>query len=250
MLKLQPQPPLCAALREIRSVERKIITIEDPIEYELEGITQVAVQEKIGLTIAVMLRSMLRQDPDIIMLGEMRDLDTATIAVQAALTGHLVLSTIDTNSSVATITWLRDLGVPSYLIASTISGIVAQRLVRKICPNCRVKIDPTEQDILRLGISAKLPVYRGAGCFECGGTGYKGRTGIYEILTFTQPIRDLIAGNATENEIRQAAISKGMVTLGRSALEKVTSGITTIEEVCRVVETDVDFTSASPVRAE
>ena len=237
---------LYGILNRIKSVEDNITTIEDPIEYELGGINQVAVQEKIGLSFAVMLRSMLRQDPDIIMVGEMRDLETTTIAVQAALTGHLVLSTIHTNSSVATITRLRDLGVPSYLIASTISGIVAQRLVRKICPKCRVKTDPTERDILRLGISANVPVYRGAGCPECGGTGYKGRTGIYEILTFTQPIRDLIANNATENEIRQAAISRGMVTLGRSALEKVTSGITTTDEVYRVVETDADFASACP----
>jgi type IV pilus assembly protein PilB len=237
---------LYGILNRIKSVEDNITTIEDPIEYELSGINQVAVQEKIGLSFAVMLRSMLRQDPDIIMVGEMRDLETTTIAVQAALTGHLVLSTIHTNSSVATITRLRDLGVPSYLIASTISGIVAQRLVRKICPKCRVKTDPTEADILRLGISANIPVYRGAGCPECGGTGYKGRTGIYEILTFTQPIRDLISSNATENEIRQAVISRGMVTLGRSALEKVTSGITTTDEVCRVVGTDAGLASACP----
>jgi type IV pilus assembly protein PilB len=237
---------LYGILNRIKSVEDNITTIEDPIEYELAGVNQVAVQEKIGLSFAVMLRSMLRQDPDIIMLGEMRDLETATIAVQAALTGHLVLSTIHTNSSVATITRLRDLGVPSYLVASTIVGIVAQRLVRKICPKCRVKTDPTERDILRLGISPGVPVYHGAGCPECGGTGYKGRTGIYEILTPTQPIRDLIAGTATENEIRQAAISRGMVTLGRSALEKVTSGITTTDEVYRVVETDADFASACP----
>jgi type IV pilus assembly protein PilB len=237
---------LYGILNRIKSVEDNITTIEDPIEYELAGVNQVAVQEKIGLSFAVMLRSMLRQDPDIIMVGEMRDLETTTIAVQAALTGHLVLSTIHTNSSAATITRLRDIGVPSYLIASTIVGIVAQRLVRKICPKCRVKIDPTERDTLRLGISAAVPVYRGAGCHECGGTGYKGRTGIYEILTFTQPIRDLIASNATENEIRQEAISRGMVTLGRSALEKVTSGITTTDEVYRVVETDADFASACP----
>ncbi|MBP2675774.1 MAG: type secretion system protein GspE, partial [Deltaproteobacteria bacterium] len=237
---------LYGILNRIKSVEDNITTIEDPIEYELSGINQVAVQEKIGLSFAVMLRSMLRQDPDIIMLGEMRDLETTTIAVQAALTGHLVLSTIHTNSAVATITRLRDLGVPSFLIASTIVGIVAQRLVRKICQKCRVKASPSEQDILRLGISSDVPVYRGDGCPECGGTGYKGRTGIYEILTFTQPIRDMIASNATQNEIRQAAISRGMVTLGRSALEKVTSGITTTEEVYRVVETDVEFTSACP----
>jgi len=237
---------LYGILNRIKSVEDNITTIEDPIEYELSGINQVAVQEKIGLTFAIMLRSMLRQDPDIIMLGEMRDLDTTTIAVQAALTGHLVLSTIHTNSSVATITRLRDLGVPSFMIASTVVGIVAQRLVRKICTKCRVKTDPTERDILRLGISSEVPVYRGAGCPECGGTGYKGRTGIYEILTFTQPIRDLIASNATENEIRQSAVSRGMVTLGRSAREKVTSGITTTDEVYRVVETDADFASACP----
>ena len=237
---------LYGILNRIKSVEDNITTIEDPIEYELPGINQVAVQEKIGLSFAVMLRSMLRQDPDIIMVGEMRDLDTTTIAVQAALTGHLVLSTINTNSAAATITRLRDLGVPSFMIASTIVGIVAQRLVRKICPKCREKTDPTERDILRLGISADIPVYRGAGCPECGGTGYKGRTGVYEILTLTPPIRELIAGNATENEIRQAAISRGMVTLGRSALEKVTSGITTTDEVYRVVETDADFASACP----
>jgi len=241
---------LYGILNRIKSVEDNITTIEDPIEYELSGINQVAVQEKIGLTFAVMLRSMLRQDPDIIMVGEMRDLDTTTIAVQAALTGHLVLSTIHTNSSAATITRLRDLGVPSYLIASTIVGIVAQRLVRKICVKCRTKTAPTDQDVLRLGISAEVPVYRGAGCPECGGTGYRGRTGIYEILAMTQPIRDLISINATESEIRQAAISRGMMTLGHAALEKVTSGITTTDEVYRVVETDTDFASACPQCAQ
>ena len=237
---------LYGILNRIKSVEHNITTIEDPIEYELEGINQVAVQEKIGLSFAIMLRSMLRQDPDIIMVGEMRDRETAEIAVQAALTGHLVLSTIHTNSAVATITRLRDLGIPSYMIASTVIGIVAQRLVRKICQKCRVKADPTELDILRLGISSGIPVYRGVGCPECAGTGYKGRTGIYEILTLTQAVRDQIAGDATENEIRQGAISRGMVTLGGAALDKVTSGITTTEEVYRVVETDVDFASACP----
>jgi type IV pilus assembly protein PilB len=237
---------LYGILNRIKTVEDNITTIEDPIEYELPGINQVAVQEKIGLTFASMLRSMLRQDPDIIMVGEMRDLDTTTIAVQAALTGHLVLSTIHTNSSVSTITRLRDIGVPSYLIASTIVGIVAQRLVRTICTKCKVKADPSERDILRLGLPAGIPVHRGAGCPSCGGTGFKGRTGIYEILMFTQPIRDLVATNATENEIRQTAISRGMMTLGRAALEKVTAGITTPDEVYRVVETDADFGSACP----
>ncbi|MBE0569602.1 MAG: Flp pilus assembly complex ATPase component TadA [Deltaproteobacteria bacterium] len=237
---------LYGILNRIKSVERNITTIEDPIEYELSGISQVAAQEKIGLDFATMLRAMLRQDPDIIMVGEMRDLETTSVAVQAALTGHLVLSTIHTNSCVATITRLRDLGVPSYLIASTIVGIVAQRLVRTICGRCRGKADPSERDILRLGLAADIPVYRGAGCPACGGTGYRGRTGIYEILTFSRSIRDLISSNATENEIRQMAISRGMVTLGRAALEKVIAGVTTVDEVYRVVETDADLASACP----
>jgi type IV pilus assembly protein PilB len=237
---------LYGILNRIKCVEDNITTIEDPIEYELAGINQVAVQEKIGLNFATMLRAMLRQDPDIIMVGEMRDLDTTTIAVQAALTGHLVLSTIHTNSCAATVTRLRDLGVPSYLIASTIIGILAQRLVRVICTKCRVPTEPTERDILRLGLKPRIPVYRGEGCPACGGTGYKGRTGIYEILPFSQPVRDVIAANATENELRQMAISKGMVTLGRAALEKVLTGVTTVDEVYRVVETEGDFASACP----
>jgi type IV pilus assembly protein PilB len=237
---------LYGILNRIKSVEENITTIEDPIEYELGGINQVAVQEKIGLTFPAMLRAMLRQDPDIIMLGEMRDAETASIAVQAALTGHLVFSTIHTNSCVATVTRLRDLGIPSYLIATTIVGLVAQRLVRTICRKCRVKTEPTERDILRLGLQPTVPIYRGEGCPACKGTGYKGRVGIYEILVFTQAIRDLIAANATENELRQAAISRGMVTLGRNALEKVAGGVTTVDEVFRVVETDADFASACP----
>ena len=237
---------LYGILNRIKSIEKNITTIEDPIEYELSGISQVAVQEKIGLNFATMLRSMLRQDPDIIMVGEMRDLETTNVAVQAALTGHLVLSTIHTNSCVATITRLRDLGVPSFLIASTIVGIVAQRLVRTICTRCRTNADVSERDVLRLGLNAEIPIYRGAGCPACGGTGYKGRTGIYEILTFSRPIRDLIASNAAENEIRQSAVSSGLVTLGHAALEKVKAGITTVDEVYRVVETDADLASACP----
>jgi type IV pilus assembly protein PilB len=237
---------LYGILNKIKSVEENITTIEDPIEYELSGINQVAVQEKIGLNFATMLRAMLRQDPDIIMVGEMRDLDTASIAVQAALTGHLVLSTIHTNSCVATVTRLRNLGVPSYLLASTIVGIVAQRLVRTICPKCKVKVEPSEKDILRLGLKPSIPVYRGEGCPACGGTGYKGRTGIYEIMIFSGPVRDLIAANATESELRQTAISQGMATLGHNALDKVIAGVTTVDEVYRVVETDADFASACP----
>jgi type IV pilus assembly protein PilB len=237
---------LYGILNRIRCVEDNITTIEDPIEYELAGINQVAVQEKIGLNFATMLRAMLRQDPDVIMVGEMRDLETTSIAVQAALTGHLVLSTIHTNSCAATVTRLRDLGVPPYLIASTIIGIIAQRLVRVICTKCRVPTEPTERDILQLGLKPRIPVYRGEGCAACGGMGYKGRTGLYEILTFSQAIRDVIAANGTENELRQVAISRGMVTLGRAALEKVLTGVTTVDEVYRVVETEGDFASACP----
>jgi type IV pilus assembly protein PilB len=237
---------LYGILNKIKSVEENITTIEDPIEYELSGINQIAVQENIGLNFATMLRSILRQDPDIIMVGEMRDLDTASIAVQAALTGHLVLSTIHTNSCVATVTRLRNLGVPSYLLETTIIGIVEQLLVRTICQKCRAKVDPSEQDVLRLGLKPSVPVYRGEGCPACGGTGYKGRTGIFEIMVFSGPVRDLIAANATENELRQMAISRGMSTLGRNALEKVVAGVTTVDEVYRVIETDADFASACP----
>ena len=237
---------LYGILNRIKTVTENITTIEDPIEYELPGINQVAVNEKIGLTFPSMLRSLLRQDPDIIMLGEMRDGETASIAVQAALTGHLVFSTIHTNNCAATVSRLRDLGIPSYLIATTIIGIVAQRLVRTICPKCTVQKTPTEREILRMGLKPDALIYHGEGCPACNNTGYKGRTGIYEIMVLTQPIRDLIASNATENEIRQTAVSRGMATLGHNALEKVTAGITTVDEILRVVEVDSNFVSACP----
>ncbi|MCL1925622.1 MAG: Flp pilus assembly complex ATPase component TadA [Syntrophorhabdaceae bacterium] len=237
---------LYGILNQIKTETENITTIEDPVEYELSEINQVAVNEKIGLTFPSMLRSLLRQDPDIIMLGEMRDGETASIAVQAALTGHLVFSTIHTNNCAATVSRLRDLGIPSYLIATTIIGIVAQRLVRTICTKCTVQKTPTELEILRMGLKPDTPIYYGEGCPACNGTGYKGRTGIYEIMVLSQSIRDLIASNATENEIRQTSISRGMITLGRNALDKVTAGITTVDEVLRVVEIDTNFTSACP----
>lgn len=229
---------LYAALHKIRSVERNITTIEDPIEYEIGGINQVSVQDRIGLTFASTLRSMLRQDPDVIMVGEMRDLETATIATQAALTGHLVFSTMHTNSSAATVTRLRNLGMPSYLIASTVIGIAAQRLVRVICPKCRVRYEPTEKELslLRAGVRKdRITFYRGEGCNACGGTGYRGRIGIYEILPMTRQIREATTANASEEDIRRLAVAQGMNTLGQAALEKVREGITTLEEVYRVV---------------
>lgn len=236
---------LYAAVNRIKSVEQNITTIEDPIEYEVAGINQVAVQEKIGLTFASTLRAMLRQDPDVIMLGEMRDLETTTIAMQAALTGHLVLSTMHTNSAAATITRLRNLGVPSYLIASTLIGIVSQRLVRVICPKCRGPEVPSKRDLARLGITGtrkgEIAFFRGEGCPACGGTGYRGRSGIFEILPFHQRVRELVTAKASETDIRQLAVAKGMTTLGRAALEKVKAGVTTLSELYRVVETEEEF---------
>ena len=241
---------LYSAIEKIKSVERNITTIEDPIEYDISGVNQVAVQEKIGLSFAVTLRAMLRQDPDVIMLGEMRDLDTTTIAMQAALTGHLVLSTIHTNSSAASVTRLRNLGIPSYLISSTLIAIVSQRLVRVICPKCRVKDEPSERDLARVGLAqtkkGEISFFRGEGCKACGETGYRGRTGIFEILPFHQQMRDLVMSKGSETDIRQLAVAKGMVTLGQAALAKVKAGVTTLSELYRVVETEEEFGAGCP----
>jgi type IV pilus assembly protein PilB len=240
---------LYSVLNRIKSVVLNITTIEDPIEYELAGINQVATQDKIGLTFASCLRSMLRQDPDVIMVGEMRDIETTTVAVQAALTGHLVLSTMHTNNSVATVTRLRNMGVPSYLIASTIIGIVAQRLLRLICPKCKVTIDPPMADLKKLGIhtlTGNEVFCKGEGCSSCGGTGYKGRTGVYEILGIGQRVRDLITAEASETEIRQVGSSKGMKTLKQSAIDALLAGKTTVTEIYRVIETEGDAGAACP----
>jgi type IV pilus assembly protein PilB len=240
---------LYAMLNRIRNGDRNIATIEDPVEYEMSGINQVAAQERIGLSFSMALRAMLRQDPDVIMVGEMRDLETTTIAMQAALTGHLVLSTVHTNSTVATITRLRNLGVPSYLIASTIAGIVAQRLVRVICAKCRVRDMTPERDLKRFGLAdggGTHALFRGEGCPACGGTGYRGRTGVFEILTFTPQVRDMVNAGASESDIRQHAVSLGMVTLARAALDKVRGGETTLEEIYRVIEAEQDFGSICP----
>jgi type IV pilus assembly protein PilB len=240
---------LYSILHRVRSIERNITTVEDPIEYELAGVNQVAIQDKIGMTFASTLRAMLRQDPDVIMLGEMRDLETTTIAMQAALTGHQVFSTMHTNSSTATITRMRNLGVPSYLIASTVNGVVAQRLVRVICQKCRVRHEPSEYDISKIGSGRKrgdTVFFRGEGCQACDGTGYRGRTGLFEILPFTQQIRDMVASDASETDIRQTAIAGGMVTLARAALDKVKAGVTTLDELYRVVETEEDFGTTCP----
>ncbi|NIO17794.1 MAG: type II secretion system protein GspE [Deltaproteobacteria bacterium] len=231
---------LYSALTNIKSIEKNITTIEDPVEYELEGISQVAVNEKVGLSFANALRSILRQDPDVIMIGEMRDYEAATIAMQASLTGHLVLSTVHTNSSVATVTRMRNLGIPSYLIASSIIGIIAQRLVRVICPDCKTRDDPDREKLNKLKISDKekkdVKFYRGKGCSSCGLTGFRGRKGIYEILPFTQKVRELTANDASEANIMQVAVAEGMQTLTQTSIDKALKGITSVDEVVKAIQ--------------
>lgn len=241
---------LYGALSRVQSEEKNIITVEDPIEYELEGISQVPVNEKIGLTFSHTLRSILRQDPDVVMVGEMRDLETATIAMQAALTGHLVLSTLHTNNAVATITRLRNLGIPSYLIASTITGVIAQRLVRINCPSCKKAEKGCPEDFAKLGVedlqTENLKVYRGVGCPNCGGVGYRKRTGVYEILVLTEKMKGLIADEAPESVLRQTALAEGMKSLVHAGMEKVLQGTTSVGELLRVICTDLDFDSHRP----
>jgi len=241
---------LYAALSRMRSVYKNITTIEDPIEYDLKGINQVAVHEKAGRTFPNILRAVLRQDPDIILLGEMRDAETGTTAMQASLTGHLVLSTIHTNSTVATITRLRDMGIPSYLIASTVIGIVAQRLVRAICPSCKVQDSPSDEDLRKIGLVAReaqgKTFFRGRGCYECGGTGFKGRVALYEILMLSQRIREYIANEATEAILRQLALTEGLVTLNYAGTQAVLNGTTSVSGLLHVSQSDEDFGSRCP----
>ncbi|GIW40545.1 MAG: hypothetical protein KatS3mg076_1122 [Candidatus Binatia bacterium] len=228
---------LYALLQDIRSPNVNIVTIENPIEYELPGITQVEVNEKQGLTFASVLRSTLRQDPDVILVGEIRDEETAQIAFQAAQTGHLVLSTLHTNDAVATVTRLLDLGVEPYVVASSVNLIVAQRLVRRVCPACSVPYTPPDESrrLLRLDDYRK-EFRRGAGCAACRQTGYAGRIGVYEVLSFTPTIVQLIEAGAGESVIRQQARSEGFSGLLEDALEKLAAGLTTAEEVLRVIQ--------------
>ncbi len=217
---------------------KNIITIEDPIEYQVEGIGQVQVNPKVGLTFATGLRSILRQDPDVILVGEIRDQETAEIAIHAALTGHLVLSTLHTNDAPTAITRLVDMGIEPYLIASSLEGIIAQRLVRKICENCKVSYKPNIEELKALGISNKFLEYlfRGKGCEECLNTGYKGRTGIFEVLTLDERLKNLVITTSDANKIRSEAKKTGFKTLREDALYKVISGITTVSEFLTVIE--------------
>ena len=229
---------LYACMREVRSDAVNIITVEDPVEYEMSGINQVQINEKVGLTFPFILRSILRQDPNVVMIGEIRDRETAEIALQASLTGHLVLSTLHTNDAPSAVTRLVDIGMPPYLIASSVVGVIAQRLVRVICPNCKEEYVPSSDDLSRFSMTqGELPFkfFRGAGCATCSNTGYKGRTSIEEVMVMGYKIRELIQAGASADNIREAALVTGMTTLGFSGLEKIRMGITTIEEVLRAV---------------
>ncbi|MDX1933804.1 MAG: type II secretion system ATPase GspE [Capsulimonadales bacterium] len=232
---------LYSSLAKVNSGEKNILTIEDPVEYEIPGITQVGVNKKAGMTFAAGLRSMLRQDPDIIMVGEMRDQETAMIAIEAALTGHLVFSTLHTNDAPGAVARLMDMGVEPFLIASATVGIMAQRLLRKVCEKCKQPYEPPRDAIKRLGMNleeidrSKVTFFRGRGCDTCKGSGYKGRVGCYELMPVTDKVRELILAHASAYAIREAAIEAGMKTLKEDAMEKILLGITTLEESLRVI---------------
>jgi type IV pilus assembly protein PilB len=230
---------LYACLERINSTAVKIITIEDPVEYQMKGINQIQVNPKIGLNFATGLRHMLRHDPDVMMVGEVRDYETAEIAIRAALTGHLVYSTLHTNDAAGAVTRLLDMGVEPFLVSSSLECLIAQRLVRLICPKCRIplksKNEVTEEIKKDIDFDPKeVEVYKGEGCEECRFTGYRGRTGIHEILVVSEPIRELILARASSQQIKQRAVSQGMRTLRQDGLQKVIMGLTTFSEVVRV----------------
>jgi type IV pilus assembly protein PilB len=224
---------LYAILREFNNPGVNIITVEDPVEYRIAGINQVQVNNKAGLTFASGLRSILRQDPDIIMIGEIRDSETAEIAVRAAITGHLVLSTIHTNDAPSTVVRLVDMGIEPYLVSSSVVGVIAQRLVRNICSRCKTVYEPTSNEAEMLGLKEGQKLWRGNGCAFCGGTGYKGRTAIHEIMVIDKTMRDLISKGAPTDELRSYAIKNGMLTLSQSCADLVKSGVTTLEEMIK-----------------
>lgn len=227
---------LYAILKELNTVYKNIITIEDPVEYMMDGVNQVNVNTKAGLTFAVGLRSILRQDPDVIMVGEIRDGETAEIAIRSAITGHLVLSSIHTNDAPSAIVRLIDMGIEPYLVATSISGVVSQRLVRKICPHCTEKYTASEKEKRILGVDKEeeLNLYKGKGCTYCSNSGYIGRIGVYEIMEISRELRSSIMINKSTDEIRDLAIKNGMKTLKNSCRELVINGITTVDELARI----------------
>ena len=231
---------LYAALDKINRADLKIITVEDPVEYQLKGVNQIPVRPKIGLSFAAGLRHIVRQDPDVIMVGEIRDLETAEIAIQSALTGHLVFSTLHTNDAPGAVTRLQDMGCEPYLLSSVLTGVLAQRLVRRICQACRAPDHPDPAELLALGITdaTGLELFRGKGCDECRGTGYRGRTGIYELFKISEEARSLIVQKVPGGEIRRHAVGHGMITLREDAWAKACAGLTTVAEILRVTQED------------
>jgi type II secretion system protein E len=231
---------LYAALHKINRPDLKIITVEDPVEYQLKGVNQIPVRPKIGLSFASGLRHIVRQDPDVIMVGEIRDLETAEIAIQAALTGHLVFSTLHTNDAPGAVTRLQDMGCEPYLVSSVLNGVLAQRLVRRICQDCRAPDHPDPAELLGLGVSDPhgVELFRGKGCDQCRGTGYRGRTGIYELFRITDEARSLIVRKSPTGEIRHHAVDHGMATLREDGWAKACAGLTTVEEILRVSQED------------
>jgi general secretion pathway protein E len=225
---------------QLNSVDRNIVTVEDPIEYQLPGITQIQVKPLIGLNFATLLRAILRHDPDVIMIGEIRDIETAQIAVQASLTGHLVLSTLHTNSAAATIARLRDMGLEDYLLTATINGIMAQRLVRRLCSGCKRPMSPPPELISRFGLDrfaddGPMTLYEPVGCPACRGTGYVGRVAIAELLTPDDRIRQLILARADHGAIQAAACEAGMQTMLENGLQQVVAGNTSLSEILRSI---------------
>ncbi|TWT58469.1 Type II secretion system protein E [Thalassoglobus neptunius] len=228
---------LYSALNELNDIETKLITTEDPIEYDIDGLIQVPINSDIDVTFAAALRAILRHDPDKILVGEIRDFETAEIAVQSALTGHLVFSTLHTNDAPSAITRLRDMGVPPFLITATVESILAQRLVRKICVECRTEFEPSDELLMELQLpieqARKYKFYYGKGCPRCNNAGYKGRTGLYELMEVNDDIRDMISSNSSVDEMRNLARSHGMTTLREAGLKLIFDGVTTIDEVVR-----------------
>jgi type IV pilus assembly protein PilB len=225
---------LYSALSKINTIEVNIMTAEDPVEYNLMGINQVLVRNEVGMTFAAALKAFLRQDPNIIMVGEIRDLETGSIAIKAALTGHLVLSTLHTNDAPSTITRMIDMGIEPFNVASAVNLIVAQRLVRRICVDCKVEHDYTDEEMHAFGIERSLgPFFKGTGCDTCNGTGYKGRQGLYEVMALSSQLRRAILKGASTEELREIAVQEGMLTLRMDGLVKIKRGITTLEEVVK-----------------
>lgn len=235
---------LYATLNELNTIEDKIITTEEPVEYDIDGLIQVPINGEIGVTFAACLRSILRQDPDKILVGETRDLETAEISIQASLTGHIVFTTLHTNDAPSAVTRLRDMGVPTFLITATVEAVLAQRLVRRICANCRTEFTPSPELAMELGMTADEAAtqkfFYGRGCDRCNNTGYKGRMGIYELLVMNDHLREMITNEVSLDEFREAARKYGMRTLRESGLEAIHAGFTTIEEIVRETMTD-DF---------